>query len=89
MQQESDVKHVINITIKSQSAEAGPPLGTVLGNIGVNAIKFAKDFNEYTEELPNYFKVNVKIFIYKNNNYKYLIKIPNIGYILFLLRKEY
>jgi ribosomal protein L11 len=91
MQQEQEqyVKHVINITIRSQNAESGPPLGTVLGNIGVNALKFAKDFNEYTEELPNYFKVNVKIIIYKNNNYKFLIKIPNIGYILYLLRKEY
>jgi ribosomal protein L11 len=85
---EQDVKHIINITIKSQSAESGPPLGTVLGNIGVNAIKFAKDFNEYTAYLPNYFKVNVKIYIYRNNNYKFIIKIPNIGYILSLLKKE-
>jgi len=85
---EQDVKHIINITIKSQSAESGPPLGTVLGNIGVNAIKFAKDFNEYTANLPNYFKVNVKIYIYRNNNYKFIIKIPNIGYILSLLKNE-
>jgi ribosomal protein L11 len=85
---EQDVKHIINITIKAQSAESGPPLGTVLGNIGVNAIKFAKDFNEFTVDLPNYFKVNVKIFIYINNNYKFIVKMPNIGYILSLLRKE-
>jgi len=85
---EQDIKHIINITIKSQSAESGPPLGTVLGNIGVNAIKFAKDFNEFTADLPNYFKVNVKILIYKNNNYKFIIKMSNIGYILSLLRKE-
>jgi ribosomal protein L11 len=88
MQQEQDIKHVIDIVIRSQSAESGPPLGTVLGNIGVNAVKFAKDFNEYTEELPNYFKVNVKIFIYRNNSYKFITRIPNIGYILSLLRKE-
>ena len=85
---EQEVKHIINITIKAQSAESGPPLGTVLGNIGVNAIKFAKDFNEFTVDLPNYFKVNVKIFIYINNNYKFIVKMPNIGYILSLLRKE-
>jgi ribosomal protein L11 len=85
---EQEVKHIINITIKAQSAESGPPLGTVLGNIGVNAIKFAKDFNEFTIDLPNYFKVNVNIIILKNNNYKFIVKIPNIGYILSLLRKE-
>jgi len=76
---EQDVKHIINITIKAQSAESGPPLGTVLGNIGVNAIKFAKDFNEFTVDLPNYFKVNVKIFIYINNNYKFIVKMPKIS----------
>jgi ribosomal protein L11 len=85
---EQEVKHIINITIKSQSAESGPPLGTVLGNIGVNAIKFAKEFNEFTIDLPNYFKVNVNIIIYRNNNYKFLVKMSNIGYILSLLRKE-
>lgn len=85
---QQDVKHIINIAIRSQNAESGPPLGTVLGNIGVNAIKFAKDFNEYTIDLPNYFKLNVQIFIYRNNTYKFTTRMPDVGYILFLLRKE-
>lgn len=85
---EQEYKHIINIAIKAKSAESGPPLGTVLGNIGVNAIKFAKDFNEYTEDLPAYFKVKVQIMILKNNNYKFLVKMPNLGYLLSLLKKE-
>jgi len=27
-------------------ADAVPPLGTVLGNLGINAVKFCKDFND-------------------------------------------
>lgn len=53
----NEVKQVITIMIRAKSAESGPPLGTVLGNIGVNAIKFAKEFNDFTENLPNCLKV--------------------------------
>jgi ribosomal protein L11 len=37
------VKNVIFLFVRSQMADAGPPLGTVLGNLGINAIKFCKD----------------------------------------------
>jgi|ERR1700733_4707406 ribosomal protein L11 len=79
---DDNIKHVIKIGIRANSAESGPPLGTVLGNIGVNAIKFAKDFNEYTVELPNFYKVNVIIYIFRNNSYKFIVKFPSIGALL-------
>jgi len=50
-----EYKIILNIYIRSNSAEAVPPLGTTLGNIGVNALKFCKEFNEFTKDLPNYF----------------------------------
>ena len=31
------------VYIRSQSAEAAPPLGTILGNVGVNSEKFCTD----------------------------------------------
>jgi len=49
-----EVKNVVFLFIRSQHAESGPPLGTVLGNIGINAVKFCKEFNEYTKDLPSY-----------------------------------
>jgi hypothetical protein len=83
-----EVKHIINIIIRAKSAESGPPLGTVLGNLGVNTIKFVKEFNEFTEELPEYFKIKVKIVIFENNSFFFSVKAPTIGFILSLLRKE-
>jgi len=68
-----EIKYILNIYIKSQSAEATPPLGTVLGNLGVNAIKFCKDFNEETKDLPSYFVVGVRIHIFESRNYKFFI----------------
>jgi len=82
-----NIKKIIYIGIKANSAEQGPPLGTVLGNIGVNAIKFAKDFNEYTIDLPIFYKLNVTIYILRNNNYSFTAAIPSTGWLLSLLKK--
>jgi len=38
--------------IQAQKADPSPPLGTVLGNSGLNTIKFCNEFNIYTEKLP-------------------------------------
>lgn len=37
------VKHAVDIYVRSNGAETGPPLGTILGNLGVNSAKFCKD----------------------------------------------
>lgn len=79
---------IIKIFIKAQSAESGPPLGTVLGNLGVNSLKFCKDFNEFTNDLPNYFKLFCIIKILENKSFTYTINCSSIGYFLSLLKKE-
>jgi hypothetical protein len=81
-------KNIINVMKRAKNAQSGPPLGTVLGNIGVNAVKFAKEFNEFTNELPDYFKIKVQIDVYRNNSYVFNVKRPTIGYIISLLRKD-
>jgi len=81
-------KTKISLFIKAQSAESGPPLGTILGNLGVNTVKFCKDFNDYTKELPNYFKLYVNIFINENKSFTYNLKLPSVGYLLYLLKKS-
>ena len=83
-----DTKFKIIIYIRANSAEAGPPLGTTLGNIGVNALKFCKEFNEFTQELPTYFLLKVEINIIENKSYSFIISLPSIGYFISLLKKE-
>ena len=38
-----EIKNIIKIYILAQKAENSPPLGTILGNLGVNAIKFCSE----------------------------------------------
>jgi ribosomal protein L11 len=65
-----------------------PPLGTILGNIGVNTINFCDEFNNYTKNLSAYFLVQVKIDIYENKSFKFFVKKSPTGFLLNLLKFE-
>src|SRR5690606_552425 len=82
------VKHAIDIFVKSNGAETGPPLGTILGNLGVNSAKFCKDFNEFTKQLPVYFVLKVRILVFENRSYSFFIKAPSTSFILSSLKFE-
>jgi large subunit ribosomal protein L11 len=74
--------------IKAGQAESGPPLGTILGNIGVQTVKFCKEFNDFTKDLPTYFILKVTILILENKNFTFNVELPSIGFIISLLKKE-
>jgi large subunit ribosomal protein L11 len=78
----------LTLYIRANNAESGPPLGTTLGNIGVNTIKFCKEFNEFTKDLPNYFLLRVSIIIAENKGFTFSVSLPSIGFLIFLLKKE-
>ena len=78
----------LTLYIKAGQAESGPPLGTILGNIGVQTVKFCKEFNEFTKDLPIYFLLKVKIIISENKNFTFSVEMPSIGFIISLLKKE-
>jgi len=78
----------LTLYIRANSAESGPPLGTTLGNIGVNTIKFCKEFNEFTKDLPNYFVLRVSIVVAENKAFTFTISLPSIGSLISLLKKE-
>jgi len=74
------------IYIRSQSAEAAPPLGTILGNVGVNTVKFCDEFNKNTVTLPSFLVVKVKINISDNKMFTFSILSLSITYMLKLLK---
>src|SRR5699024_5547750 len=83
-----ELKHTLILKVKSQGAEPGPPLGTVLGNLGVNTSKFCKDFNDFTKDLPVYFVLLVTVYVYENRSFKFEVKAPSTGYLLSIMKFE-
>lgn len=81
-------KHIKNIFLRSQSAEPAPPLGTILGNLGVNTTTFCTNFNLFTKNIPIYFLLKVKISIYENRSTSFVIDLPSTCYFLNLLKFE-
>jgi large subunit ribosomal protein L11 len=80
------VLHTVTIFLRAQMAESGPPLGTILGNLGINTIKFCKEFNDFTNDLPSYFLLKVKILILEDKSISFTVKLPSIGNLIGLLK---
>lgn len=83
-----EVKNRLQLYIPSQGADAAPPLGTVLGNLGVNTVTFCKEFNSYTAELPPYFLLSVSVQVFTNRSYRFSLGRLPLGPLLGLLSKE-
>lgn len=83
-----EVKYTLNLYIVAQNADAGPPLGTILGNLGVNSTNFCKEFNTLTQDLPNYLTVSVTVSIFTNKSFKIALNNLPLGKIIGLLKTE-
>ncbi len=83
-----EVLHIKKSFLIAKSAEPVPPLGTILGNLGVNTVKFCEEFNNFTKNLPNYFLVKVIIYILDNRSFKFKINFPSTTFILNILKFE-
>jgi len=82
-----EIKYKLNFQVYSQKAEVGPPLGTILGNLGVNTLRFTKEFNEFTQELPEYFKLRVSVNVYEDKSFVFSVEKPAIGFVLSLCKQ--
>jgi len=85
---EKEIIKTFSIFLRSNKVEAGPPLSTILGNFGINTVKFVKDFNEFTKELPDYFLLVVIINVYNDKSYNFLLNEPSVSLLLRLLSFE-
>lgn len=83
-----EVKQKLNLYILAQGADAGPPLGTILGNLGVNSSNFCKEFNTVTADIPSYITVSVTISVYTNRTFKMEFNALPLGKVIGLLKFE-
>ena len=77
-----------SIYLRMGSVESGPPLSTILGNFGINTVKFVKDLNDFTSELSTYFLLVVNVTINSDRTYIFDINEPSVTQLLRILSRK-
>lgn len=65
----------VKMRIPAGKASAGPPVGSVLGQYGVNMMDFVNPFNEQTKEFQGQ-NVGVKVKIYDDRSFEFTVSGP-------------
>lgn len=69
--------------IPAQMASASPPLGTQLGQVGINIAAFVKDFNLKTSIMKEGVKIPCNITVNPDRSYNLSMASPPFSYFLF------
>jgi large subunit ribosomal protein L11 len=85
---DKEVLKIFSIFLRSNKVESGPPLSTILGNFGINTVKFVKDFNDYTKDLPDYFLLVISVTIFNDKTYIFSLNEPSISFLLRVISLE-
>ena len=67
------VKTIIRIQLPAGKANPAPPVGTALGQHGVNIMAFCKDYNERTKKQEGNI-IPVEITIYEDRSFTFITK---------------
>jgi ribosomal protein L11 len=78
----SFLKSIIYLQLNSKVASSGPPIGPILGQCGIPAAPFCKEFNERTSILKDNTLVQVKLFVFINGEYNFDVTFPPNSYFL-------
>jgi large subunit ribosomal protein L11 len=65
----------VKLQIKAGQATPAPPVGTALGQHGVNIMDFCKQYNEATQQLSGQV-IPVELTIYEDRSFSFITKQP-------------
>jgi len=71
------IKAVVKIVIPAGKAQAGPPIGSTLGPLGINLMQFVKDFNTQTATLTG--GIPALITVFDDRSFEFVLKTPAVS----------
>lgn len=69
------IKAIIKLQLPAGKANPAPPVGTALGQHGVNIMAFCKEYNERTSRQAGSI-IPVEITIFQDRSFKFITKTP-------------
>jgi large subunit ribosomal protein L11 len=66
---------VVKLQIRAGQATPAPPVGTALGQHGVNIMEFCRQYNEQTQQLAGQV-IPVELTIYEDRSFSFVTKQP-------------
>ena len=78
----SFLKSIIYLQLNVKTATSGPPIGPILGQYGIPAASFCKEFNERTLEFKDNVIVQVRLYLFINGEYNFDIVLPTTSFFL-------
>jgi large subunit ribosomal protein L11 len=69
------VMALVKLQIKAGAATPAPPVGTALGQHGVNIMEFCKQYNEATQQQAGQV-IPVELTIYEDRSFSFVLKQP-------------
>jgi large subunit ribosomal protein L11 len=69
------VQAVVKLQIKAGQATPAPPVGTALGQHGVNIMEFCRQYNEATQQFAGQV-IPVELTIYEDRSFSFVTKQP-------------
>ncbi len=72
------LKTIVKLQIPAGKANPAPPVGSVLGQHGVNIMDFCNEFNEKTKDMGNVV-VPVVMNVYEDRSFDFITKQPPVA----------
>jgi len=66
---------LVKLQIRAGQATPAPPVGTALGQHGVNIMEFCRQYNEHTQQLVGQV-IPVELTIYEDRSFSFITKQP-------------
>lgn len=72
------IKAIVKLQIPAGKANPAPPVGSALGQHGVNIMGFCKDYNERTASMAGSI-IPAEITIYEDRSFTFITKMPPVA----------
>ncbi len=72
----------ISLQVPAGAANPSPPIGPALGQRGVNIMEFCKAFNAKTDKMEKSMPIPVKITVYADRSFTFVMKTPPASFFL-------